>query len=132
MPQAGHMEEDPNSEFPLLVLASCPVDYRAPGDPRLSGGLRIEIIPGTLAYAVYQQTSITEKFSCNYELNPNLKPILEKAGLKFSGLGRASEARIAELPGKTFYLGTGFLPQLSSSPQKPHPLVVAFLQAAIK
>jgi CTP synthase (UTP-ammonia lyase) len=132
MPQAGHMEEDPDNEFPLLVLASCPVDYRAPGDPRLSGGLQIEITAGTLAYAVYQRSSVKEKFSCNYELNPKYRPVLEKAGLKFSGLGRAGEARIAELPGKAFYMGTGFLPQLSSSPQNPHPLVVAFLQATLK
>jgi CTP synthase (UTP-ammonia lyase) len=116
----------------LLVLAPCPVDYRATGDPRLSGGLEIEIIPDTLAYRVYNQTRIKESFSCNYELNIEYKPSLEKAGLKFSGLGQARQARIAELPGKAFYLGTGFLPQLSSSPQKPHPLIVAFLQAAIK
>ena len=132
MPQAGHMEEDSDTEFPLLVLASCPVDYRLPGDPRLSGGLEIEIIPGTLAHAVYHQANIKEKFSCNYELNPDFRPVLEKAGLKFSGLGQAGEARIVELPGKAFYLGTGFLPQLSSSPWKPHPLIVAFLRAALK
>jgi CTP synthase (UTP-ammonia lyase) len=126
------MEEDPDNEFPLLVLASCPVDYRVPGDPRLGGGLQIEITAGTLAYAVYQRTSIIEKFSCNYELNPDFNPILEKAGLKFSGLSQTGQARMAELPGKAFYLGTGFLPQLSSSPQNPHPLVIAFLQAALK
>ena len=132
MPRAGHMEEDPDNKFPLLVLASCPVDYRAPGDPRLSGGLEIEIVPDTLAYAVYQRTSIKEKFSCNYELNPEYQPLLEKAGLMFSGLGQAGQARIVELPGKAFYLGTGFLPQLSSSPKNPHPLVIAFLHAALK
>jgi CTP synthase len=132
LPEAGNIEDNPDTEYPLLVLVSCPVDSRAPGDPRLSGGLQIEIIPGTLAHAVYQRTSIEEKFSCNYELNPKFMHTLAEAGLNFSGLSQVGEARIVELPGHSFYLGTGFLPQLSSLPLKPHPLIVAFLRAALK
>lgn len=41
------------------------------------------------------------------------------------------EARILELPGHPFYVATLFVPQMSSSPERPHPLVVAFLQAAL-
>jgi CTP synthase (UTP-ammonia lyase) len=27
-------------------------------------------------------------------------------------------------------MGTGFLPQLTSTPEKPHPLILAFVKAA--
>jgi CTP synthase (UTP-ammonia lyase) len=35
-----------------------------------------------------------------------------------------------ELAGHHFFLATLFQPQLSSSPQKPHPLLTAFVRAA--
>lgn len=34
-----------------------------------------------------------------------------------------------ELPGHPFFMGTLFVPQTRSTPQKPHPLVTAFLRA---
>jgi CTP synthase (UTP-ammonia lyase) len=31
----------------------------------------------------------------------------------------------------SFYVATLFLPQISSSPERPHPLIVAYLRAAL-
>jgi CTP synthase (UTP-ammonia lyase) len=50
--------------------------------------------------------------------------------LKLTAHDRQGSARIAELPGHPFYLGTLFLPQLASTPGNPHPLIRAFLEAA--
>jgi len=38
--------------------------------------------------------------------------------------------RIVELSDHRFFLATLFVPQLSASPDLPHPLIVAYLQAA--
>ena len=40
------------------------------------------------------------------------------------------KARIFEVHNKRFFIATGFLPQLNSSPQNPHPLILAFLKSA--
>jgi CTP synthase (UTP-ammonia lyase) len=40
------------------------------------------------------------------------------------------EARAVELYAHPFFVATLFQPQLSSSPDKPHPLVTAFVKAA--
>jgi CTP synthase (UTP-ammonia lyase) len=40
-----------------------------------------------------------------------------------------NEARMLELKGHPFYLATLFIPQASSSFEKPHPLIVALLTA---
>ena len=36
-----------------------------------------------------------------------------------------------ELSGRPFYVATLFVPQMSSRPEKPHPLIVAYLRAAL-
>jgi CTP synthase (UTP-ammonia lyase) len=52
--------------------------------------------------------------------------------LKVSGLSADGGARIVELPDHDFFIGTGFVPQLASKPGKPHPMILAFLNAALK
>jgi CTP synthase (UTP-ammonia lyase) len=39
--------------------------------------------------------------------------------------------RIVELSTHRFYVAALFLPQISSRPESPHPLIVAFLRAAL-
>ena len=73
-----------------------------------------------------------ESFQCNYELNPVYREQLVKNGLVISGETADGGARIVELPENRFYIGTGFLPQLNSTPDRPHPLFVSFIKAASK
>jgi CTP synthase (UTP-ammonia lyase) len=42
------------------------------------------------------------------------------------------EARIVELKGHPFFIGTLFVPQVNSSFEKPHPIVTALLGAMEK
>lgn len=116
----------------MLILASCPIDNRPDGTPRLSGRLKIKILPGSLASRIYQREEIEEPFICDYELNPAYRKILEDADVKVSGETSDGCARIIELPDHPFFIGTGFVPQLNSAPDKPHPLIVALLQSAIQ
>jgi CTP synthase len=129
---AGHTEFDPATSCPLLVLVACPVENRPPGAPRLSGKLKIKVLPGSLAFRAYRQAAITEIFTCNYELNLQYRKMLEEKGLKVSGEMQDGAVRIIELPGHPFFIGTGFVPQLSSEADKPHPLIVAYLRAAVE
>ncbi len=115
-----------------MVLASCPVDSRPPGAPRLWGGLKIRISPESLAFQIYQETYVEEPFNCNYELNPAYRNILEKTGLKVTGVTAEGGSRIVELPDHHFFMATGFVPQLKSQENRPHPLIVAFLEAALR
>jgi CTP synthase (UTP-ammonia lyase) len=93
--------------------------------------LKIHLSPGSLAFQVYGQADIEEAFNCNYELNPQYRDRLENSGLKVSGVSESGGARIVELPGHRFFLATGFLPQVSSTQDHPHPLVSAFLEACL-
>jgi CTP synthase (UTP-ammonia lyase) len=116
----------------LLILAACAVDSRPQDVPRLWGGLKINVNPDSLAFHIYRASRILETFTCNYELNPIYRGTLEKTGLKVSGISEDGGARIIELPDHRFFVATGFVPQLSSEETRPHPLIVAYLEAAAK
>jgi CTP synthase (UTP-ammonia lyase) len=122
---------DTDTSTPLLVLASCPVDNRPAGAPRLWGKLKIRIKIDSTAFGIYQKTEIEEPFNCNYELNPAFRGRLERYGMKVSGESADGGARIIELPDRRFYMATGFQPQLASEENKTHPLIVAWLKAAL-
>lgn len=129
---AGHTEEDPNTTTPLLILAACPVDSRPQGASLLWGGLKISLIHNTLAFRIYHSSKIEETFTCSYELNPEYRERLEITGLKVSGISEDGGARIVELPDHLFFIATGFVPQLSSEENKPHPLITDFLKEGAK
>ncbi|MFH1032113.1 MAG: hypothetical protein V1767_06095 [Chloroflexota bacterium] len=114
----------------MLTLVACPIENRPEGAPRLCGKLKIKVSPDSLAFRIYQRTEIDEAFNCNYELNPVYRKKLEASGLKVSGVSADGGARIIELLDHRFFIATGFLPQLSSEPTKPHPLIIAYIKAA--
>jgi CTP synthase (UTP-ammonia lyase) len=126
---AGHSEYDPNTPTPVITLVSCPVEGRGEGTPRLTGRLRIRLSPDSHAFRIYRRPEIEEEYTCNYELDPSLQDRIERAGLQIVGVAENGEARIVELPLHRFFLSTLFLPQLSSTADKPHPLITAYLEA---
>ena len=90
----------------------------------------VTILPDTLAHRLYGKGETGELYACQYGLNPAYhQPLLDR-GLVISGTGAEGEARIIELPAHPFFIATLFLPQLSSSPKHPHPLIKAYLEAA--
>lgn len=94
--------------------------------------MTVAVSPDSLAFRIYQQPVVEEQFTCNYELNPDFRERLEEAGLKISGNGEDGSARIIELPTHPFFLATGYVPQLSSQENSPHPLITAFMKAAVE
>jgi CTP synthase len=90
--------------------------------------------PGSLAATVYGDVpEISERHRHRYEVNINYRPVLEAAGLRFSGMspdGRLPE--MIELPGHPWFMGVQFHPELKSRPMAPHPLFAAFVRAAVE
>lgn len=109
---------------------ACAVPDRKPGAPRLSGGLRIRLVPGSRAHAIYERDVIDEEYFCNYEVNPEYHTTLEQSDMRITGLGPEGEIRVIELPSRRFYVATLYQPQRSSRPDAPNPLVAAFVEAA--
>ena len=128
--EVGHPEADPDITSPLFSLASCPVETRPEGAPRLWGRLIIKINSGTICHQIYGKTEIEEPHSCNFELNPDYNETLEKYGARISGVNEDGIVRMVEFPKNNFYVITGFLPQLASEENNPHPVITNYLKAA--
>ena len=109
---------------------ACPVPDRRAGAPKLSGACKLRIKPGCRLAAIYRSTEIEEQYFCNFEVNPQYHKDLEDAGLRLSAFGENGEARALELPDRRFFIATLFQPQLSSTEDRPHPVIVEFLAAA--
>ena len=90
----------------------------------------VTLTPGTLAHRVYEKTEAVEQFACNYGLNPAYREQISRGELKIAGIGPAGEVRVVELSAHRFFIATLFLPQLSSTAESPHPLLLAYLKAA--
>jgi CTP synthase (UTP-ammonia lyase) len=90
----------------------------------------VDVRPGTTASDAYRRPRATERFYCNFGLNPDYAEALVAGGLVISGTDQDGAVRILEHPGLRFFMGTLFVPQVSSSHGAPHPLLVAFVSAA--
>jgi CTP synthase (UTP-ammonia lyase) len=91
---------------------------------------QVKIRPGTVVHQICQTEAVTEQFRCNYGLNPKYRDEISQSGLRVAGIDSEGEVRIVELSQHRFFVATLFLPQLSSTPETPHPLIMAYLKAA--
>ncbi len=90
------------------------------------------IAPGTMMERCYGRTEIAERHRHRYEFNNDYRQRLEAAGLVISGVspdGRLVET--VEVPDHPFFVGVQFHPEFKSRPNRPHPLFLGFVSAAL-
>lgn len=128
---ADTVENNSASKNIVIYPVACEMPNRAPGAPKLAGLAHdIRIRPGSYLETFYGKGVIEEELFCNFELNPEYEWCSIEAGFPIAARGPAGEVRAIESPTHRFFIATLFQPQLSSKAKKPHPLVVAFVQAA--
>ena len=128
---ADSAENNSGSKNIIIYPVVCAVPGRANGAPKLSGPIpEIRLRPGSYLQSFYSRDTTVEEFFCNFEVNPDFEWISMEAGFPIVARGAKGEIRAIESPTHRFFVATLFQPQLSSKPDAPHPLVVAFAQAA--
>jgi CTP synthase len=129
---ANSVEFDPATANAVIDLMPDQQAVTDKGGTMRLGLYPCRLLPGTIAAKSYQVDLIQERHRHRFEFNNHYRDIFEKNGMVFSGLspdGRLVE--IAELSGHPFMLGTQFHPEFLSRPNDPHPLFVAFMEAAM-
>lgn len=154
---ANSTEVDPETKYPVIHVMPDQAEYLAKkqygGTIRL-GSWPCQIKEGTLLDKIYKkygtdktapwysdrgfnQTSssernvIYERHRHRYEFNNEFRDQFEKAGFIVSGTspdGALVEA--IELAGHPFFVGTQFHPEYIARPLAPHPVFLAFIEAA--
>ena len=88
---------------------------------------------GSLIRKIYKTDKINERHRHRYEVNLQYKGKFEKNNIVFSGMSPdGSLPEIIESNKLDWFIGVQFHPELKSRPQKPHPLFLSFIEAAIK
>ncbi len=143
-PLADSTEFAPSTPDPIIYLMKEWYDYRTDTiqtrdeGSQMGGTMRLGAYPCKIskeskAYEAYKTEEIFERHRHRYEFNNDYREPMEKAGMLFSGLSPNGElVEIAEIPEHPWFLGCQFHPEFKSRPLAPHPLFVAFIQAALK
>ena len=127
---ADTAENNSGSQHVIIYPVACAVPNHGK-KPKLSGPIpQIRLRPGSYLHSFYSQEIVTEEFFCNFEVNPEYEWAAMEAGFPVVARGPKGEVRAIESPTHRFFIATLFQPQLSSKAGDPHPLVLAFLQAA--
>ena len=91
------------------------------------------ITPGTTMERCYGEKEIFERHRHRYEFNNAYRDVLTAAGLTLSGLSPDGKlVETLELSDRPFFVGVQYHPEFKSRPNKPHPLFLGFIEAALK
>lgn len=118
---ATHAEYDPYASKLFISQLACSLVGRS---------LPITLEPESLTARMYGVVSITEQYYCNFGVNPDHVSTLRSGPLRIVGSDAEGEVRVVELVGHPFFVGTLFVPQLRSTAEHPHPLILGFVRAA--
>ncbi len=95
------------------------------------GAQQCHLIEGSKAYELYGTETIEERHRHRYEVNNVLRPQIEKAGLKITGLSADKKlVEIIEVPNHPWFIACQFHPEFTSTPRDGHPLFAGFIKAA--
>ena len=117
---AAHAEYDPYSSNLFINKLQCSLAGQT---------MDVRISRGSMAHAAYGSLEAAERYYCDFGINPAYVSLLGQYGLQVSGVDQDGEARIVELDRLRFFVGTLFVPQVTSTQRRPHPIVRAFTKA---
>ena len=131
---ASSSELNLHTPHPVIDLMLEQRDVADMGGTMRLGIYPCKLEPGTLAAKVYQpEAEIQERHRHRFEFNNTYRSQFRQHGMVFSGLSPDNNlVEIAELRDHPFMIGSQFHPEFRSRPNRPHPLFVGLVEAAIQ
>lgn len=145
--KANTTENNPHTPYPVIHLIPKQKEFmqrRAYGGTMRLGAWKARVSKGTLADKIYSLHNgyidrksffISERHRHRYEFNKKYEAEYQKKGLVISAKSTVENlVEILELPASThpFYLGIQGHPEYKSRPDRPHPVFIEFVAAALK
>jgi CTP synthase len=97
------------------------------------GAYPCKIKTGTQMFACYNREEISERHRHRYEFNNDFRDALSENGLTLSGTSPDGKiVETVEFDKNRFYVGVQYHPEFKSRPNKPHPLFVGLVSAALE
>lgn len=125
-------EVNPNSASPVIDLMEEQKSTTTKGGTMRLGAYDCVLDKDSLAYRIYGAERISERHRHRYEFNNSYLERMEAAGMKASGRNpETGLVEIVEIPSHPFFIGVQFHPEYKSTPEKPQPIFVNFVKAAM-
>lgn len=130
---ATSTEFDTLTKHPVIEILPDKVE-----DPNYGGTLRLgsytcKLEKGSKVYNLYQTDTINERHRHRYEFNNEYIKQFNEAGMMISGKYPAKNlVEVLELKDHPWFVACQFHPEFKSRPNRPHPLFMGFIKAAIE
>ena len=129
---ANSTEIDPQTPHPVIDLLPGHTADEAKGATMRLGASEVRITPGSRLWSLYKQDVIFERHRHRWEVNPGYIGKLEGAGLRYSGKDPSGELmEMLELPDHAYFVASQFHPEFKSRPERPAPLFIGLVEAAM-
>jgi CTP synthase (UTP-ammonia lyase) len=114
-------------------------EYGAPGTSIISAlacslsgkQITLKLGPGSRLARLYGATTPVEHTTCNYGLSPAIQDLASRHGMIVAATDDTGEVRAVERPDHPFFVATLYQPQLSSTAERPHPILTGFVNAIV-
>lgn len=130
----AHTEEvNPATPHPVIHLLPEQRGVDAKGGTMRLGAYPCRLMRGTLAERLYGDQVIYERHRHRYEVNNEYRGLLEQHGMVFSGVSPDYRlVEMIELPDHPYFIAGQFHPEFKSRPNRPHPVFVGLVRAALE
>lgn len=131
---ANTTEVNPKTQYPVIDLLPEQKEISKKGGTMRLGAYNCTIEKNSIAGRFYRQDIVSERHRHRWEVNPKYIDVLESNGLKFSGkYPEKNLMEILELPENVhpYFVASQFHPEFKSRLEKPAPLFVGLVKAAI-
>lgn len=130
---ANSSEFDPETKYKVVYIMDGQQGKESTGGTLRLGNYEARLKDGSLVEELYGSTKIVERHRHRYEVNQKYLDKIKEGGLEISGLSPNKKlVEFVEARQKKYYVATQAHPEFGSRPDKPHPLFVGLISAALK
>ncbi len=131
--KANSTEFNPVTPYPVIDLVEDQRGVDQKGGTMRLGSYACTLMEGSLIASLYSNLNIVERHRHRYEFNNEYEETLADAGLKVSGrCPEGGYVECVELVDHPYFVGAQYHPEFLSRPNRPHPLFMGLLQAALR
>jgi CTP synthase len=130
---ANSTELDVATPHPVIALMAEQTGVVDKGGTMRLGAYPAMLEAGSQIAKLYGTETVSERHRHRYEFNARYRARLEEAGLRCSGSSPDGQlVEFIELPSHPYLVGTQAHPEFKSRPDRPHPLFLGLVEAALQ
>jgi CTP synthase len=132
LPSASSTEVNKNTKNPVIDLMPDQKKITKKGGTMRLGAYDCKLLKSSKTFKIYGDSIISERHRHRYEFNNKYLELIKENGLVPVGINPENNlVEVVELKNHPFFIGVQFHPELKSTVENPHPLFVAFVNAAM-